>query len=129
MNQGSSFQNWVSDAQFINKSILDITTKLSEQTARLDRAVFKSVTHCGCVKISAEKQIFDSNKSIEENKENLKTHLHGSLCEKCKEKTEEEMGDLLYYLASLCEALELDLGDVIEKKQNYIKTLGVYSLL
>ena len=128
-NEFSIFQDCVSDSQFRNKSILDIVTKISEKTAMLDRAVFKSVTHCGCIKINAEKQVYCSNKSLEENKENLKSHVEGNLCDKCQEKIEEELGDLLFYLASLCDALDLDLGDVVQQKQDYLKTLGIFSLL
>ncbi len=128
-NECSVFQDCVSNAQFRNKSILDIVTKISEKTAMLDRAVFKSVTHCGCIKINAIKQVICIDKSIEENKECLKSHIEGNLCEKCTEKIEEEMGDLLYYLASLCDSLDMDLGDIIQQKQEYLKTLGIYSLL
>ena len=128
-NEYSNFQDCVSNAQFRNKSILDIVTKLDEKTAVLDRAVFKSVTHCGCIKINAEKQIMCNDKSIEENKCILKSHVEGNLCPKCKEKIEEEMGDLMFYLASLCNTLDIQLSDVISQKIDYLKTLGKYSLL
>lgn len=128
-NEYNNFQDCVSKAQFRNKSILDIVTKLSEQTAMLDRAVFKSVTHCGCIKINADKQIICNDKTIEENKCCLKSHVEGDLCPKCKEKIEEEMGDLIFYLASLCNTLDIQLSDVMLQKQDYLKTLGKYSLL
>ena len=128
-NEYSVFQDCVSNAQFRNKSILDIVTKLSEQTALLDRAVFKSVTHCGCIKINAKKQVLRNDKTLEENKFFLESHLEGDLCPICKEKIEEEMGDLMFYLASLCETLDIKLSDVIEQKTDYLKTLGKYSLL
>ncbi len=128
-NAYSVFQDCVSNAQFRNKSILDIVTKLSEQTALLNRAVSKSVTHCGCVKINAKKQYINNQKSIEENKISLDNHLDGCLCPRCKDKIEEEMGDLMFYLASLCETLEINLDDVIEQKTDFLKTFGKYSLL
>ncbi|QSX07052.1 DUF1573 domain-containing protein [Sedimentibacter sp. zth1] len=125
----SNFQECVSNVQFRNKSILDISSKLSEQTALLNRALVKSATYCGCISINAQKQIIDNNKSIDENRKCLKSHIEGRLCEKCKEKIEEEMGDVLYYLVSLCDALDLELDEVMKQKQKYIKTLGIYSLL
>ena len=128
-NAYSVFQDCVSNAQFRNKSILDIVTKLSEQTALLNRAVSKSVTHCGCVKINAKKQYINNQKSIEENKISLNNHLDGYLCPRCREKIEEEMGDLMFYLASLCETLDINLDDVIEQKTDFLKTFGKYSLL
>lgn len=125
----TEFQDYTSSLQFRNKSILDIVTKLGEQNAMLNRAVFKSVTHCGCIEINACKQIFSNNMTLEENKENLSNHIKGELCDKCSEKIEEEIGDLLFYLASLCDALNLDLDDIMKHKLSNLKTLGIYNLL
>ncbi len=129
LNTYSVFQDCVSDAQFRNKSILDIMTKLSEQTALINRAITKSVTHCGCVKINASKQYINNQKTMEENKNSLNTHLDGYLCPRCKDKVEEEIGDLMFYLASLCETLDIKLDNVIDHKTDFLKTFGKYSLL
>lgn len=128
-NEFNEFQKYASKVQFRNKSILDISSKLSEQTALLNRALVKSATYCGCIKINAKKQNIDNSKSIDENRILLNNHIEGSLCEKCKEKIEEEMGDLLYYLASMCDVLNINLSDVLQHKQDYLNTLGIYSLL
>ncbi len=125
----AEFQDYTANLQFRNKSILDIVTKLGEQNALLNRAVFKSVTHCGCIEINASKQIISNNKTLEENKEDLSTHIDGELCQKCQDKIEEEIGDLLFYLASLCNALDLDLDDIMKHKLDQLKTLGIYNLL
>ena len=125
----AEFQDYTANLQFRNKSILDIVTKLGEQNALLNRAVFKSVTHCGCIEINASKQIISNNKTLEENKEDLSTHINGELCQKCQDKIEEEIGDLLFYLASLCNALDLDLDDIMKHKLDQLKTLGIYNLL
>ncbi len=125
----NNFQKTVSKVQLRNKSILDIISKLGEANALVNRAVVKSVTYCGCVSVKATKQIYDSNKSLEENKTYLKTHVEGELCDKCKEKIIEEIGNYLYYVASLCDALDIDLNDVLNNKLNELKTLGIYSLL
>ncbi len=50
------FQNEVSKSLIRHKSILDIMTKLDEYNARINRAVAKSVTSCGCISIDAKKQ-------------------------------------------------------------------------
>lgn len=128
-NEISNFQKFVSDVQFRNKSILDISSKLSEQTSLLNRAVVKSTTYCGCININAKKQVIDNNKSIDENRKKLSCHIEGELCDKCKEKIEEEMGDLLYYLASMCDSLGIELSEVIKQKEQCLKTLGIYNLL
>lgn len=125
----AEFQDYAANLQFRNKSILDIVTKLGEQNALLNRAVFKSVTHCGCIEINACKQIISNNKTLEENREDLSSHIDGELCQKCQDKIEEEIGDLLFYLASLCNALDLDLDDIMKHKLDQLKTLGIYNLL
>jgi len=125
----SEFQKSTADLQLLNKSILDIVTKLDEQTSMLNRAVFKSATHCGCIEIHATKQIYSPHKSLEENQKELDTHIEGELCPKCKDKIVEEMGELLFYLASMCEALDLSLADVMAKEYDHLKTLGLYNLL
>lgn len=125
----SEFQQATSDVQLFNKSILDIVTKLDEQTSLLNRAVFKSATHCGCIEIHATKQIYSPHKSLEENQKELDTHIEGELCPKCREKIIEEMGELLFYIASMCEALDISLEEVLTEKFKHLKTLGLYNLL
>ena len=53
-----------------HKSILDITTKLNEYATRINRAVAKSVTSCGCIEIHATKQNYDKD-SLHEIKDNM----------------------------------------------------------
>ncbi|HKM01443.1 MAG TPA: DUF1573 domain-containing protein [Sedimentibacter sp.] len=125
----SEFQKTTADLQLLNKSILDIVTKLDEQTSMLNRAVSKSATHCGCIEIHATKQIYSPHKSLEENQKELETHIEGELCPICREKIKEEMGELLFYMASMCEALGLSFEDVLTEKHNHLKTLGLYNLL
>ena len=76
----SEFQKSTAELQLLNKSILDIVTKLDEQTSMLNRAIFKSATHCGCIEIHATKQIYSPHKSLEENQKELDTHIEGELC-------------------------------------------------
>jgi predicted house-cleaning noncanonical NTP pyrophosphatase (MazG superfamily) len=125
----AEFQKCTSNLQLRNKSILDIVTKLGEKNAMLNRAVFKSATHCGCIEINASKQVFSKDKTLEENKDILESHIDGELCPKCQDKIEEEIGDLLFYLASLCDALDLDLDTIMKLKLRNLKTLGIYNLL
>lgn len=125
----AGFQDIVAGLQLRNKSILDIVTKLDEQISMVNRAVFKSVTHCGCIEINASKQVFSDNKTLEEVQQDLKNHIDGEQCPRCKEKVEEEIGDLLFYLAALCDSLNLELDDIMQQKFNKLKTLGIYNLL
>lgn len=122
------FQNSITDVLARHKSILDIITKLHQSSAQINRAVIKSVTSCGCINIKASKQEIPSDISYKELKSHMHTHLNGELCEVCKEKIVEEIGSNLFYLASLCNSLDINLYDVILKEYEQINTLGDYNL-
>lgn len=122
------FQEKVSDVLIRHKSILDIISKLEESNAKTNRAVIKSATMCGCISINATKQDFNKENMIEV-RDSLKTHVDGELCEICKEKIEEEMGDHIFYIASMCNALNLNLYDILVKEYKELNALGIFSLL
>lgn len=126
-----NFQNAVNDSLLRHKSILDIITKLQESDSRINRAVVKSVTNCGCVKVNAQKQTLPDEKgsdNIESLEDCLKTHIEGELCNNCRDVIEREIGNHLFYLASLCNTLDLNLYDILLKEYDRIGTLGKYSL-
>ncbi len=58
----------------------------------------------------------------------MSTHVHGSLCPRCREVVETEMGSALFYLAALCSLLDLNLQDVLEKEYRRVTALGVFNL-
>ena len=64
----------VEDVLIRHRSILDIITKLDEYTSRINRAVIKSVTYCGCIEIHATKQDYNKE-SLQEIKNNMKIIL------------------------------------------------------
>jgi len=72
-----NFQNDVNESLLRHKSILDIITKYSESSSRVNRALAKAVTKCGCIKISAKKQenIFFNNDDINNFNYSLNNHL------------------------------------------------------
>jgi hypothetical protein len=122
------FQATVSEFLLRHRSVLDVQTKLSEATARVNRAVAKSVTTCGCISVNATKQRFPSDTGLRELKQFMSSHLHGEMCEKCREVVETEMGSTLFYLAALCGLLDLNLKDVLEKEYARVSALGVFNL-
>jgi len=127
-NTYNNLQKAVSKVLIRHKSILDIITKLEESNSRINRAVVKSVTSCGCISINAEKQDY-SKDSLIDIKNSLKSHVEGNLCDNCREKIEEEIGNHLFYIASLCNTLDLNLEEITSKEISNLKTLGIYSLL
>ncbi|GLC29843.1 DUF1573 domain-containing protein [Clostridium omnivorum] len=125
------FQNSVNESLLRHRSILDIMTKLQESESRINRAVAKSVTYCGCVQIEAKKQNAADNcndMDVEELEHCLQTHIKGSPCENCRDVIEREIGNNLFYLASLCNLLDLNLYDILLKEYDNINTLGKYTL-
>lgn len=125
------FQNVVDESLLRHRSIIDILTKLQESEARINRAVAKSVTTCGCIQINAKKQKSPEDVGdidIEELKECLKSHIKGDLCDNCRGIVESEIGNNLFYLASLCNLLGLNLYDILLNELSKINTLGKYNL-
>lgn len=121
------FQVQVSEVLVRHKSILDIMTKLDEFNSRINRAVAKSVTMCGCISINATKQDF-GNDSFENMFKNVSSHTNGSICDSCKDVLEQEMGSYMFYMAGLSNTLGLSLDATVKKEYDRIKTLGIYSL-
>ncbi len=109
-------------------SILDIIGKFQDTNARINRALFRAVTACGCVEINATKQVLPNDCSFEDIRDHVQSHLEGKLCENCKEVLEAEVGQNLFYLAGLCNALGLVLEEIIDKENQRVSTLGIFHL-
>lgn len=122
------FQNIVSESLIRHRSIVDIMTKLSESNSRINRALAKSVTCCGCIKINAQKQKLPDDVSLENISDLLSYQIEGKLCNNCRDVLEDEIGTYLYYLAALCNSLGIDFFDTIIKKYNNIETLGKFTM-
>ncbi|MEY8764512.1 MULTISPECIES: DUF1573 domain-containing protein [Clostridium] len=124
------FQNTVNESLIRHKSILDIITKLQESNARINRAIAKSITNCGCIEVCAKKQdaLENINEDIESLKSHMSTQIKGKLCNKCRDIIQNEIGNNLFYLTSLCNVLDLNLYDILLKEYDKIDTLGKYSL-
>ena len=122
------FQYTVQELLFRNKSIIDSMTKFQDSNARVNRAIVKAVTQCGCIQIDAKKQDMPEDGDYEEIRKAMGTHVVGTLCENCRDQIENELGKNLYYMASLCNILDLNLYDIIIKEQDRVKILGQYNL-
>ncbi|MDP4088599.1 MAG: DUF1573 domain-containing protein [Bacillota bacterium] len=122
------FQDKVNESLLRHKSILDILTKFQETNARVNRAVVKSATNCGCVHIDASRQtVPDEDDSIESLNDCMKTHLSGELCDGCREVIEREIGNNLFYLTALCNLIDVSLYDILIKEYDKMNTLGKYT--
>ncbi len=124
----ADFQDQVETYLIRHKSIMDASTKLQESSARVNRAIAKAVTECGCISIRAERQTFPEDVTLEEIGQFTKTHIAGELCANCREVIESELGMSLFYTTALCSILDLAMDDVVEKEYDRLRTLGVFNL-
>ena len=69
-----------------------------------------------------------SDCSFSELKQYLKSHIEGELCENCREILEAELGQNIFYLTGICNALGLELEDIIDKEGKRVETLGMFHL-
>lgn len=124
----NEFQETVAGCLIRHKSIIDVLTKIHETSARVSRAVSKSVTNCGCLQINAKKQQIPSEIRLFELVSYMDTHTNGELCPICREFVEQEIGNHLFYLTALCDILDLNLNDIICAENEKLSTLGIYNL-
>jgi len=122
------FQKTVDSMLIRHQSILDILTKSQESSARINRAVAKSVTSCGCHAIHARKKNIPDNAGIVDLKEILDSQLEGTMCSSCHEILEAELGKHLFYLAALANTLNISLTDVLVKENDKLNTLTIFNM-
>ncbi len=122
------FQDTVASCLVRHRSIIDVITKIQETSARVNRAVAKSVTGCGCMEINAKKQQIPGQISLRDLGSYMDTHLKGEVCADCREILEQEIGNHLFYLTALCNLLDLNLYDIILTENEKLSTLGIYNM-
>ncbi|MBU3160158.1 DUF1573 domain-containing protein [Clostridium frigoris] len=125
-----NFQNSVDESLLRHRSLLDVITKLQESDARVNRAVAKSVTNCGCIKLEEKNMYTPPNIDDLDLDDPGTSHspVQGALCENCREVLEKELGNNLFYITSLCNILGLNLYDILLKEYDKISTLGKYTM-
>ncbi len=122
------FQSVVGEMLIRNRSVLDIISKMQTSTGRVNRAVVKAATHCGCIEIEGKKQTFPEKVSIANLSELVSAQVKGKLCNDCHRTIEKEIGGALFYIASLCNTFGISLYDVVLREKETLNTLGKYSL-
>lgn len=126
--QCEEFQHTVTEFLLRHQSLLDILSKSTEASARVNRAVTKSITSCGCLKVHAERKVIPDDASLNDLKELLTTHVEGTICENCKDIIVNEIGKNLFYLTALCNTLDISFQEVIEHENAKVKTLGKFNM-
>lgn len=122
------FQDQVSNLLLRHRSMLDVLSKFQQSNSAANRAVVKAITECGCIEVHASKQHYTSEMTLDQAKEQLDNHLDGHICEHCKDIIVAELGKNLFYTASLCNLLDIDMEKVVEKESAKCSTLGLFNL-
>lgn len=122
------FQEQVSELLLRHRSLLDVLSKCQQANSAVHRSVVKSITECGCVEVNATKQPYSSDMTIQDAKQTLATHMEGHLCENCQEAVSTELGKNLFYLASLCNLLDMDLQEIVSEESKKCSTLGYFNM-
>ena len=122
------FQETVDKYLIRHRSILDVMTKYQEASARVNRALAKAVTECGCVSVAAAHQQVPEDIAYSEIRQYMQSHLHGTLCPHCQEIIAKELGHALFYSAALCSLTGLSLETVMQRENKAVSTLGYYYL-
>jgi len=127
-NELDMLQSLSNELLIRNRSILDTLTKYQETAARVSRAVSKAATHCGCIQIEAKKQDFNTCLESDEISDHFNRHINGQLCDSCKDAITTELGANLFYIASLCNALGLNINDIIQGESKRVTSLGKFNM-
>ena len=124
----SDFQTAVDSTLARHRGVFDVLSKTQEAAARLNRAVIKAATSCGCIRMRAVKQELDESVTLEQLPDVMDSCVEGKLCPNCRSVIEKELGALLYYTAGLCNTLDLSMYDAILNEEKRLTTLGRFSL-
>lgn len=124
----SDFQCAVDEYLIRHRSVLDVLTKYQEASARVNRAIAKAVTGCGCIQVTATRQSVPATAAYSELKEHMSSHLVGEPCPHCQEIIAKEIGHSMFYLAALCNVTGLSLHQVMQQEYKNVKTLGAFHL-
>lgn len=122
------FQTAVDQYLVRHRSALDVMTKYQESSARVNRAVVKAITDCGCIAVTAQRQQVPADIAYSEIRQYVSSHLSGEPCQSCKEVLSKEMGNSLFYLAAICNLSGLDLHQVMLEELKKVQTLGHFHL-
>lgn len=122
------FQDVVSQLLTRHRSLLDQITKFQDSNGRVNRAIVKAATNCGCIRIDGRKQSVPEDISFEELQKHMDTHVRGKLCPTCREAIEKELGRNMFYFTSLCNTLDLSLYNILIKEKDSLVTLGRFHL-
>ncbi len=123
-----AYQDTVDGALIRHRSILDTFSKSQEVHARLSRVIATAVTVCGCISVEAERQRIPMDADLNHLHQYVRSHIEGTLCARCREEVEVELGQMLFYETALASLFGLSLDAVLKSDLARLRTLGVFNL-
>ena len=115
-NTCHDFQKNVEENLVRHFSVLDIVSKFQETNARVNRALFRAVTDCGCIQIDASKQVLPDDCSFEDIRNHVQSTLRGgSSAKTAGTSLKRKSVKICSTLAGMCNALKLDLEEIIHR--------------
>lgn len=122
------FQEQVSELLLRHRSLLDVMSKFGQSSASVNRSIAKAVTDCGCIELHAHKQPYSDEMSLENAKKALESHLSGELCENCRDAVKSQLGRTFFYMAAMCNLLDIQMNEVVADEHAKCSTLGLFNM-
>jgi len=123
-----NFESAVDECLLRHRSILDVMTKFQEASSRVNRALAKAATECGCISVNATRQRIPADAEYSQLRNYMSSHISGQLCDHCKEVLTRELGHALFYITAICRLTDLPLEKMLEQELRNLNTLGVFHL-
>jgi hypothetical protein len=124
----ADFQTAVDEYLIRHRSVLDVLTKYQEATSRVNRAIAKTVTECGCVEVNASRQHAPDHTAYSDLKQFMSSHLSSQPCDHCKEIISTELGHSLFYMTALCNLIGVSFHEIMLQECKNVTTLGAFHL-
>ena len=106
---------------------------MQESSARVQRAVAKAVTVCGCIEIDAARQALpdpaSEDISYADLKQYVQSHLGGSFATIAATSSKRSWARPTFTPPRCAETFNLHAADILAKEKQRLDTLGIYSLM
>lgn len=123
-----ALQDQISSLLLQHKNLLDIISKYSQASGSVNRVVTKAITECGCLELHSKYPSYKKSSPASQVEQTSETHIHGELCDNCRDIIISELGKHLFYMSTLCNLLDIELEDVVQHEFSKCQTLGVFNL-
>lgn len=129
MNQLDKLQQTAGEYLIANPAALQILLLLQLNACRLHQTVLSAANTCGCITLGTAV----AEDCAEDDWQTLKNRPTGDdfsdLCPNCREEIVERLGALLFYCATLADAMGIQLSDICAHEIEKLDLLGYFMLM